>query len=140
MKHHSTQSATSIPASPEEEVDRRSTRYLIMMGIRVACFALAVVVHPYSWYTWLFLIAAVVLPYIAVVLANVGQESKTPTAIDPERALPATPTADPHPHTGPSVIRVTETTRSLPQGGDAVTHDGDAPREEPDRHESDTAG
>ncbi|HKT56613.1 MAG TPA: DUF3099 domain-containing protein [Microbacterium sp.] len=140
MKHHSTQSATSIPASPEEEVDRRSTRYLIMMGIRVACFALAVLVHPYSWYTWLFLIAAVVLPYIAVVLANVGQESKTPNAVVPEQALPATPTPDPHPHTGPSVIRVTESTRSLPHTAEPAAADGDTPPEPPDQRESGSAG
>lgn len=124
MKHHSIQSATSLPASPDDEVDRRSTRYLIMMGIRVACFALAVLVHPYSWYTWLFLIAAVVLPYIAVVLANVGQESKTPTAIDPERALPASPTTAPPTPTS-TVIRVTESTRQIqnPPDGPPTPHE-----------------
>jgi hypothetical protein len=125
VKHQSTQSATSLPASPDHEVDRRSTRYLIMMGIRVACFALAVLVHPYSWYTWLFLIAAVVLPYIAVVLANVGQESKTPTAVPPEQALPAAPAATP-PATTSTVIRVSESAHQLQNPAPAAPrHDGD---------------
>jgi hypothetical protein len=106
VKHEIHQSATSLPAAPDREVDRRSTRYLIMMGVRVVCFALMVLVHPYGWYTWVFCIAAVFLPYIAVVLANVGQESKTPAAVDPEQALPAAPTA-PAEH-APTVIRVDE--------------------------------
>ena len=42
-----------------------------MMGIRIACFILMVVITPYGWYTWVFGAAAIVLPYIAVVLANV---------------------------------------------------------------------
>lgn len=126
MKHETPQSATSLPAAPEREVDRRSTRYLIMMGIRVLCFGLMVLVQPYGWYTWLFCIAAVVLPYIAVVLANVGQESKTPAAVDPEQALPATPTT-PVTH-GPTVIRVDEAKRL--EG--APTTD--------DRHEPGSAG
>ncbi|WP_082008252.1 DUF3099 domain-containing protein [Microbacterium mangrovi] len=120
MKHEIPQSATSLPAAPEREVDRRSTRYLIMMGIRVVCFALMVLVHPYGWYTWVFCIAAVFLPYIAVVLANVGQESKTPAAVDPEMALPAPPAAPPE-H-GPTVIRINEA-KHLGGGADADRHE-----------------
>lgn len=113
MKHQNTQSATSLPAAPDEEVDRRSTRYLIMMGVRVACFAAMVLVRPYSWYTWVFCIAAVFLPYIAVVLANVGQESKAPAAVEPDRALPAAPTAPAESPTATQVIRVNESTHAL---------------------------
>jgi hypothetical protein len=127
VKHETPQSATSLPAAPEREVDRRSTRYLIMMGIRVACFALMVFVRPYGWYTWLFCIAAVLLPYIAVVLANVGQESKTPAAVDPERALPAAPTVAPEPES-PTVIRVSEAKHL------------EGPADTGDRHEPGSAG
>lgn len=126
MKHENPQSATSLPVAPDREVDRRSTRYLIMMGVRVICFALMVLVHPYGWYTWVFCIAAVFLPYVAVVLANVGQESKTPAAVDPEQALPAASTA-PAPH-APTVIRVDETKHL------------DAPARADDRHEPGSAG
>ena len=70
----------------------RSTRYLITMGVRIACFILMVAVQPYGWYTWIFAAGAVVLPYIAVVTANVGQDSRaTRRSESPERALPATP-------------------------------------------------
>ncbi len=106
------QSATSIPRAPRDEVGSRSMRYLIMMGVRVACFVLMVTVQPYGWYTWIFGAAAIFLPYIAVVLANVGQDGKTVGAVPPERALEAAvpPATDdevsPPP---PSVIRLTET-------------------------------
>ena len=70
----------------------RSRRYLITMGVRVACFILMVAVHPYGWYTWIFAVGAVVLPYVAVVGANVGQDSRaTRRSESPERALPSTP-------------------------------------------------
>lgn len=79
------------------------------MGIRVACFILMVAVQPYGWYTWLFGAAAVVLPYIAVVGANVGQESRSPSPESPERALPSTPAAPaPTVDVSTQVIRVQE--------------------------------
>ena len=39
-----------------------------------------ILVTPYGWYTWLFAAGAVFLPYIAVVVANVGQESRAAPA------------------------------------------------------------
>ena len=86
----------------------RSTRYLITMGVRIACFILMVAVHPYGWYTWVFAAGAVVLPYIAVVMANVGEDSRsTRRSETPERALPATPTpTTPIGDTG--VVRIVE--------------------------------
>lgn len=61
------------------------------MGIRVVCFILMVVITPYGWYTWVFGAAAIFLPYIAVVGANVGQEGRRNRREDPERSLPAVP-------------------------------------------------
>jgi hypothetical protein len=55
-------------------------KYVIMMGIRVTCFVAMILVTPYGWYTWLFAAGAVFLPYIAVVVANVGQESRAAPA------------------------------------------------------------
>jgi len=82
-------------------------RYLMTMGIRVVCFILMVVITPYGWYTWVFAAAAIFLPYIAVVSANVGQEARRNRREDPEPALPA---AAPHASLGPSstVIRIDE--------------------------------
>jgi len=104
------QSATSLPRAPRDDEARRSSRYLVMMGIRIACFILMVVITPYGWYTWVFGAAAIVLPYIAVVLANVGADGSRTDAVNPERALPATPTERPaSPDSGAPVLRIVET-------------------------------
>lgn len=87
------QSATSLPRSPQDEAHARSTKYLITMAIRVACFVLMVVVTPYGWYTWVFGAAAILLPYIAVVGANVSDSVGQRAAENPELALPAAPAA-----------------------------------------------
>jgi Flp pilus assembly protein TadB len=55
-----------------EDVDARSRRYLISMGVRTLCFVLAVVTH--GWLRWTFVVLALILPYMAVVLANTGRE------------------------------------------------------------------
>jgi hypothetical protein len=51
----------------------RARKYFISMMIRTACFILAVILP--SPYRWIALFGAVVLPYIAVVVANAGRES-----------------------------------------------------------------
>ncbi len=80
------------------------------MGIRIACFILMVVITPYGWYTWVFGAAAIVLPYIAVVLANVGSSVSNTAAENPERALPSAPTVRPAPsESGAPVLRIEET-------------------------------
>ena len=79
-----------------------------MMGIRVVCFILMVVITPYGWYTWVLGAAAVFIPYVAVVLANVGADERRPEAENPERALPAAPTIHPAPAADTGVIRIAE--------------------------------
>lgn len=116
-------SATSLPRAPRDDVDARSARYLVTMGIRIACFILMVVITPYGWYTWVFGAAAIFLPYIAVVSANVGQEGRRNRREDPEPALPATPSAPTAPET--RVIRIEET-RGLP-ADDTQPGAGDTP-------------
>lgn len=92
-----------------------------MMGIRIACFILMAVITPYGWYTWVFGAAAIVLPYIAVVLANVGADATRTVVVNPERALPASPTVPaPDSPAGAPVLRIEE------------THVIDRPREDPD--------
>jgi Protein of unknown function (DUF3099) len=104
------QSATSLPEAPRDDEHRRSSRYLVMMGIRIACFILMVVITPYGWYTWVFGAAACVLPYFAVVLANVGSDVARTAVVNPERALPATASERPAPTaSGAPVIRIEET-------------------------------
>ena len=79
-----------------------------MMGIRIACFILMVVITPYGWYTWVLGAAAIVLPYIAVVLANVSANVRRTDAENPERALPAAPSPRSQPATGPSPVVIEE--------------------------------
>lgn len=45
-------------------------KYTIAMSVRMICILLVFVVP--GWWMWVFALGAVVLPYIAVVLANVG--------------------------------------------------------------------
>lgn len=82
------------------------TKYFTMMAVRVACFVLMVVITPYGWYTWVLAVGACVLPYIAVVIANVAAAPAT-RAMAPERAIEASPTSPPPPATG-SIIQVQE--------------------------------
>lgn len=83
------------------------------MAVRIACFILMVVITPYGWYTWVLGAAAVFLPYIAVVLANVGEEGRSDRREDPERALPSAPTAPAPAPSAANVIRIEET-RAFP--------------------------
>ncbi|MCP2637035.1 DUF3099 domain-containing protein [Microbacterium sp. HD4P20] len=100
-------SATSLPRAPRDEAGARSTRYLLMMAIRIACLILMVVITPYGWYTWVLGAAAIFLPYVAVVSANVGQEARSNRREDPEPSLPAAPTPLEPPAAG-RVIRIQE--------------------------------
>ena len=86
---------TSLPQSPQDEADSRVRRYVITMSIRMVCFALMLLVTPYGWYTWVFGIAAAVLPYIAVVFANAGSDSTVTGAESPTQELEATTPAAP---------------------------------------------
>lgn len=63
-------SITSLPVSPDEERRSRMRKYSIAMSVRMVCIVLVFVVP--GWSMWIFALGAVVLPYIAVVLANVG--------------------------------------------------------------------
>lgn len=59
---------TSAPDSPDRDLNRRQTRYLAMMSLRVICFVSAVFL-PGVW-RWVAVAGAAVLPWIAVVVAN----------------------------------------------------------------------
>ncbi|WP_309102683.1 DUF3099 domain-containing protein [Microbacterium sp.] len=78
---------TSLPQAPQDEVAHRVRRYALTMTIRIVCFALMVLVQPYGWYTWVFAIAAAVLPYVAVVFANAGSDNTEPAAESPVQQL-----------------------------------------------------
>ena len=60
---------TTATRSHHDDIAQRQRRYIISMAIRTASFVLAVVSFPH-WYMWVFVAASVLLPYVAVVLAN----------------------------------------------------------------------
>jgi Flp pilus assembly protein TadB len=55
-----------------DDVNSRTRRYLLSMGVRTVCFVLAVVAS--GWLRWVFIVLALVLPYLSVVFANGGRE------------------------------------------------------------------
>ena len=71
-------SITSAPEPLTDDLARRQKRYLVQMGIRIVCFAGAVLSWGRipMWASLVLLIAAVVLPYSAVLFANAGRERR----------------------------------------------------------------
>jgi hypothetical protein len=63
-------SITGAASAHSDDQDLRIRRYLVSMGIRTVCVVLAFVVD--GPLRWVFAILAVILPYIAVVMANVA--------------------------------------------------------------------
>jgi len=83
--HEPVYSVTGLPASLQDDQKGRMRRYLLSMGIRTACFVLAVVALGVLHWTvlgWCLVIAAVILPYFAVVVAN-ATRSRGGTALGP---------------------------------------------------------
>jgi fatty acid desaturase len=63
---------TSAAASRNDDIAARQKRYLYSMGIRTACFVGAIIasVAGIHWLWPILIVAALVLPYVAVVMAN----------------------------------------------------------------------
>jgi hypothetical protein len=68
---------TGAPKALSSDLASRQRRYFISMMIRTGCFILTVILpSPYRWFA---LLGAVTLPYFAVVFANAGRETITPS-------------------------------------------------------------
>lgn len=89
---------TDAAESPDQELRRREIRYVIMMLVRALCLiagAVIVSTKPPLWGIWLALCVAgmVVLPWLAVVLANDRPARRRGTPVRPtsteQPALPA---------------------------------------------------
>jgi len=62
---------TEAPVNNDDEYDRRRKRYLVMMGIRAVCIVGAATTFRLSgWLAAAFVVAALVLPWSAVLIAN----------------------------------------------------------------------
>lgn len=69
----SSNTITSLPPSPADDRHGRMVKYSVAMGVRIVCLVLCFA-FPVGWWTLLPILGAVLLPYYAVVLANVGHE------------------------------------------------------------------
>ncbi len=96
---------TSARKGLAEDVRGRQRRYLISMGLRTTCFLLAIFFD--GPLRWVFIAGAVLLPYVAVVIANAGREpSPGPPGTLMEQVGPALTSAahgDPDVPAGPDV-------------------------------------
>jgi xanthine/uracil permease len=78
---------TTAPVSPADERRGRERRYLITMAVRVVALVVAIVFAT-GWIRVIAIILALVLPWIAVVLANAGPRRaarETPSLYTAER-------------------------------------------------------
>ncbi|MDD2858496.1 MAG: DUF3099 domain-containing protein [Candidatus Nanopelagicales bacterium] len=67
---------TAAQRALSDEQSGRTRRYLVSMAIRTACVIAAIFVP--GWPRWVLIAGAVVLPYLAVVVANAGRENDEP--------------------------------------------------------------
>ena len=80
------QSITSLPRSPDDDRRDRMLKYSITMGIRWSASSLCLFVQ--GWWLLVCAIGAVVLPYIAVVLANGVTRPPTTEVVRPGAIVP----------------------------------------------------
>jgi Mn2+/Fe2+ NRAMP family transporter len=85
---------TTASESRKDEIAGRQRRYVISMGIRTICFVAAILVGG-GWLRWVLVAAALLLPYVAVVMANASHSRSDDFALPPGSAahpeLPARP-------------------------------------------------
>jgi len=83
---------TTAAASREADISARQRRYVLSMGFRTLCFVAAVIVG-HGVVMWVLIVAALILPYVAVVMANAASSKADDFALRdvgrPE--LPASP-------------------------------------------------
>lgn len=71
---------TTAGASRDQDISARQRRYVLSMGFRTLCFVAAVIVG-HGVVMWILIVAAVVLPYVAVVMANAASSKSDDFAL-----------------------------------------------------------
>src|SRR5580704_10748800 len=95
-RRHRAHLVTEAQPALSADIASRQRRYLIMMGIRVACFAatIALFVGGAGWLAAIPAVGAIAIPYFAVVIANGGRNPASTTGFRayeprlPERYIP----------------------------------------------------
>ncbi len=91
---HQVHLVTQARRPMSEDIRYRQQRYLIMMGIRTLCFAVAVIMfaNHLGWLVLIPAVGAILIPYIAVIFANGGREpDNTRGFLEHRTNLPARP-------------------------------------------------
>lgn len=70
-RRRSVQAITSADRGLNEDIHQRLVRYSISMGLRAACLVAAVLTT--GWVRWLCVVGVVLLPIVAVLVANAGR-------------------------------------------------------------------
>ncbi|WP_462188564.1 DUF3099 domain-containing protein, partial [Frankia sp. CcWB2] len=85
---------TSAARSRQSDIHRREVRYLLSMMFRMLCFVLAVVAF-HGWLRFVAVAMAVIIPWVAVVIANGGPapERDRPASYDPGQPAAGEPPA-----------------------------------------------
>lgn len=74
--------SAAVPLSADQAW--RYKRYLVSMSIRIVCFIATILAT--GWLRWTFFIGALVLPWVAVVIANAGRENAAGAADELQRS------------------------------------------------------
>ena len=91
---------TTAAQSRREELRRRELKYVLMMSVRVVAFILAVVLF-HGVLRWIAVFLALVLPWLAVVIANAPFR---PTGAAPNPVTPRGPASLPAAHDHERVV------------------------------------
>jgi hypothetical protein len=93
----SSQNITTLPDNPEIDRAHRLSRYVWQMAFRVVCFVAAVLVWS-AWHSWIAvvpIVAAAIVPWVAVILANAGNRTGV-DVVRPGGAVELYDAVDPH--------------------------------------------
>ena len=93
---------TGAPTPLSEDIKGRTRRYLVSMGVRTVCLLGAILAT--GPFRWILIVAAVLLPYLAVVFANAGRAagaSAPPLTVFHSNQNPLDTAASPGPYVPP---------------------------------------
>ena len=88
---------TEAEPSLDDQLALRRRRYAIMMATRAVCLVLAAVCYRTLWLAAVFIVGAIVLPWMAVIIANdrpprkAGRMNRLFGHPNPDRAIEAPP-------------------------------------------------
>lgn len=116
----SRETLTSLPPSPSAERRSRAIKYSIAMSIRLLCVICLLFAH--GWWQLFFAIGAVVLPYFAVVLANVGSAGERGNVERPGAIVLSRPAPTPPPTADAPAATNSGAGTDASEGGDPAGH------------------